>query len=136
VGFRETTPKASSVFIETSAGAEVIAERQSFLLFDDGAFMSARRRRTDGGGRFLLGLKQRFRERDGMHFSRSKWENTTAVACSEGVAQLTFYVEDDGLRSVVGSTSRRGPQTYSRSAEVPEGASQGGPEQLPGYGRS
>jgi 16S rRNA G966 N2-methylase RsmD len=58
------------VFIETSTGAEVIAERQSFLLFDRMVAFHVQRGVTVplSAAEYYAGLAQRFSEREGMYF--------------------------------------------------------------------
>lgn len=104
------------VFVEISGKVEVVAERQAFLLFDRMVGFHVQRGATVpmNAMEFFGGLKQRFPERDGMHFlpEQAAEYDRRRLQVNE-VAQLTFFVGDE--RSAVQWLRlqfEREPQTY------------------------
>ena len=74
--------KQLPVFVAKDGRAEVIAERQNYLLFDRMVAFHVQRRVTVplSAAEFYQGLVQRFSERDGMYFLPSRQLNTTKNA--------------------------------------------------------
>ena len=80
--FVRTHLKQLPVFVSKDGQAEVIAERQNYLLFDRMVAFHVQRGVTVplSAAEFYAGLTQRFSERDGMYFLPSKWRSTTRSA--------------------------------------------------------
>jgi hypothetical protein len=86
------------VFIETAAGAEVIGERQPFLLFDRMVAFHVQRGVgvPIGAAEFYSGLKQKFPERDGMYFLPDQVaEYDRRRLQVKALAQLALFVTDE-----------------------------------------
>ena len=104
------------VFVGTDACAEVIAERQSYLLFDRMVAFHVQRGVTVplSATEFHAGLRQRFPERDGMFFLREQVvEYDPRRLAAREIVQLELFVRDEEtaiqwLRQQLG----RKPQTF------------------------
>ena len=104
------------VFVEKKGNAEVIAERQNYLLFDRMVAFHVQRGITIpiSAGDFYAGLRQRFPERDGMYFLAdqvSEYDRKRMTV--KGLEQLSLFVHDEKsavqwLRQELKDT----PQTY------------------------
>lgn len=103
-------------FVEKKGNAEVIAERQNYLLFDRMVAFHVQRGITIpiSAGDFYAGLRQRFPERDGMYFLAdqvSEYDKKRMTV--KGLEQLSLFVHDEKsavqwLRQELKDT----PQTY------------------------
>lgn len=104
------------VFVESKGKGKVIAERMPYLLFDRMVAFHLQRGATVplSAAEFYAGLRQRFPERDGMHFLEIQAAEYDQKRAAVGaVEQFTFYVSDEKssiqwLRQLLGG----GPQTY------------------------
>ncbi len=86
------------VFVEKKGNAEVIAERQNYLLFDRMVAFHVQRGITIpiSAGDFYAGLRQRFPERDGMYFLAdqvSEYDRKRMTV--KGLEQLSLFVHDE-----------------------------------------
>ncbi|PRR74658.1 DNA methyltransferase [Neomoorella humiferrea] len=114
--FVRTHLKQLPVFVEKSGKAEVIAERQNFLLYDRMVAFHVQRGVTVpmGAAEFYAGLKQRFPERDGMYFLPDQVvEYDKKRFMVQEIEQLSLFVTDEKssiqwLRSEL----EKKPQTY------------------------
>lgn len=114
--FVRTHLKQLPVFVEKNGKAEVIAERQNFLLYDRMVAFHVQRGVAVpmGAAEFYAGLKQRFPERDGMYFLPDQVvEYDKKRLMVHEVEQLSLFVTDEKssiqwLRSELG----KAPQTY------------------------
>jgi hypothetical protein len=104
------------VFVTTDRRAEVIVERQAFLLFDRMVAFHVQRGATVpfGAAEFAAGLMQRFPERDGMYFLPEQvFDYDKSRLAVKDVAQLELFVNDERtaiqwLRQLLG----RSPHSY------------------------
>ncbi len=104
------------VFVEKKGNAEVIAERQNYLLFDRMVAFHVQRGITVpiSAADLYAGLRQRFPERDGMYFLAdqvSEYDRKRMTV--KGLEQLSLFVHDEKsavqwLRQELKDT----PQTY------------------------
>ena len=86
------------VFVGTDGRAEVIAERQSYLLFDRMVAFHVQRGVTVplSAAEFHAGLRQRFPERDGMFFLREQVaEYDPRRLAARELVQLELFVRDE-----------------------------------------
>jgi len=86
------------VFVESDGRAEVIAERQNYLLFDRMVAFHVQRGVTVplSAGEFYAGLEQRFPSRDGMYFlPEQAAEYDKKRMTVQEVAQLQLFVTDE-----------------------------------------
>ena len=86
------------VFVAKNGQAEVIAERQNYLLFDRMVAFHVQRRVTVllSAAEFYQGLLQRFSERDGMYFMPEQAaEYDKKRMTVKEVLQLEFFVTDE-----------------------------------------
>lgn len=86
------------VFVSREETAEVIAERQSFMLFDRMVAFHVQRGVTVplSAAEFYQGLERRFPERDGMYFlPEQAVEYDRKRASVTGVAQIELFVKDE-----------------------------------------
>ncbi|MDW7725801.1 MAG: DNA methyltransferase [Candidatus Methanoperedens sp.] len=86
------------LFVEKKGNAEVIAERQNYLLFDRMVAFHVQRGITIpiSAGDFYAGLSQRFPERDGMYFLAdqvSEYDRKRMTV--KGLEQLSLFVHDE-----------------------------------------
>ena len=106
------------VFVGTDGRAEVIAERQSYLLFDRMVAFHVQRGVTVplSATEFHAGLRQRFPERDGMFFLREQVVayDPRRLAARE-VVQLELFVRDEetAIRWLRQQLERK-PQTFQQ----------------------
>lgn len=108
--------KRLPVFVEKKGNAEVIAERQNYLLFDRMVAFHVQRGITIpiSAGDFYAGLRRRFPERDSMYFLAdqvSEYDRKRMTV--KGLKQLSLFVHDEKsavqwLRQELKDT----PQTY------------------------
>lgn len=90
--------KQLPVFVSKDGQAEVIAERQNYLVFDRMVAFHVRRGVTVplSAGEFYQGLAQRFPERDGMYFLPEQVaEYDRKRMTVKEVLQLELYVKDE-----------------------------------------
>jgi len=114
--FVRTHLRQLPVFVEKNGKAEVIAERQNFLLYDRMVAFHVQRGVAVpmGAAEFYAGLKQRFPERDGMYFLPDQVvEYDKRRLTVQEVEQLSLFVTDEKssiqwLRSEL----LKKPQTY------------------------
>ena len=104
------------VFVGTDDRAEVIAERQSYLLYDRMVAFHVQRGVTVplSAAEFHAGLRQRFPERDGMFFLREQVvEYDPRRLAAREVVQLKFFVRDEetAIRWLRQQLDRK-PQTF------------------------
>jgi hypothetical protein len=96
--FMRTHLKQLPVFVATEGKAEVIAERQNYLLFDRMVAFHVQRGVTVplSAGEFYAGLIQRFPERDGMFFltEQAPEYDKKRMKVAE-VVQLELFVTDE-----------------------------------------
>jgi hypothetical protein len=86
------------VFVESGDRAEIIAERQNYLLFDRMVAFHVQRGVTVplSAGEFYAGLEQRFPSRDGMYFlPEQAAEYDKKRMTVQEVAQLQLFVTDE-----------------------------------------
>jgi hypothetical protein len=108
------------VVVKQGSTLEVIAERQSHLLFDRMIAFHIQRGATVplSAAAFYAGLRDRFIERDGMYFTPDQVpEYDRARLEAERVAQLTLFVSDEKssiqwLRQQLDPSTGGHPQTY------------------------
>jgi len=108
------------VVVAQDGALEVVAERQSYLLFDRMVAFHIQRGATVplSAAEFYAGLRQRFVERDGMFFLPDQVpEYDRARLQAAEVAQLTLFVSDEKssiqwLRQQLDSSTGGSPQTY------------------------
>ncbi len=96
--FVRTHLKQLPVFVSKDSQAEVIAERQNFLLFDRMVAFHVQRRVTVplSAAEFYAGLAQRFSERDGMYFLADQVaEYDKKRMTVREVLQLQLFVTDE-----------------------------------------
>ena len=104
------------VFVKSDGKAEVVAERQAFLLFDRMVAFHVQRGATVplGAAEFNAGLMQRFPERDAMYFLPEQVSEYDKARLSvKDVAQFELFVNDERtaiqwLRQLL----HREPQSY------------------------
>ena len=114
--FVRTHLKQLPVFVEKNGKAEIIAERQNFLLYDRMVAFHVQRGVAVpmGAAEFYAGLKQRFPERDGMYFLPDQVvEYDKKRLTVQEIEQLSLFVTDEKssiqwLRSELS----KNPQTY------------------------
>ena len=114
--FVRTHLRQLPVFVEKNGKAEVIAERQNFLLYDRMVAFHVQRGVAVpmGAAEFYAGLKQRFPERDGMYFLPDQVvEYDKKRLTVQEIEQLSLFVTDEKssiqwLRSELS----KNPQTY------------------------
>ena len=104
------------VFVGTDGRAQVIAERQSYLLFDRMVAFHVQRGVTVplSATEFHAGLRQRFPERDGMFFLREQVaEYDPRRLAARELVQLEFFVRDEetAIRWLRQQLERK-PQTF------------------------
>ena len=104
------------VFVGTDGRAEVIAERQSYLLFDRMVAFHVQRGVTVplSAAEFHAGLRQRFPERDGMFFLREQVaEYDPRRLDARELVQLDLFVRDEetAIRWLRQQIERK-PQTF------------------------
>jgi DNA modification methylase len=96
--FIRTHLKQLAVFVAKGGQAEVVAERQNYLLFDRMVAFHVQRRVTVplSAAEFYQGLIQRFSERDGMYFlpDQAAEYDKKRLTVKE-VLQLEFFVTDE-----------------------------------------
>ncbi len=96
--FARTHLRQLPVFVSNDAQAEVIAERQNFLLFDRMVAFHVQRGVTVpmSAAEFYAGLEQRFPSRDGMYFlpSQAAEYDKKRMTVKE-VLQLQLFVSDE-----------------------------------------
>jgi hypothetical protein len=96
--FMRTHLQQLPVFVVKDGRAEVIAERQNYLLFDRMVAFHVQRRVTVplSAAEFYQGLVQRFSERDGMYFlPEQAAEYDRKRLTVKEVLQLEFFVTDE-----------------------------------------
>jgi len=96
--FIRTHLKQLPVFVSKDGRAEVIAERQNYLLFDRMVAFHVQRGVTVplSAGEFYAGLSQRFPERDGMYFLPDQVAEYDKKRMTVGeVLQIQLYVTDE-----------------------------------------
>ncbi|MGI6414375.1 MAG: DNA methyltransferase [Thermoguttaceae bacterium] len=96
--FVRTHLKQLPVFVSKDGQAEVVAERQNYLLFDRMVAFHVQRGVTVplSAAEFYAGLVQRFSERDGMHFLPEQVAEYDKKLMTVGeVLQLQFFVTDE-----------------------------------------
>jgi hypothetical protein len=96
--FIRTHLRQLPVFVVKDGRAEVIAERQNYLLFDRMVAFHVQRRVTVplSAAEFYQGLVQRFAERDGMYFlpdQAAEYDKKRLTV--KDVLQLEFFVTDE-----------------------------------------
>ena len=114
--FVRTHLRQLPVFVEKNGKAEIIAERQNFLLYDRMVAFHVQRGVAVpmGAAEFYAGLKQRFPERDGMYFLPDQVvEYDKKRLTVQEIEQLSLFVTDEKssiqwLRSELS----KNPQTY------------------------
>ena len=104
------------VFVGADGSAEVIAERQSYLLFDRMVAFHVQRGVTVplSAAEFHAGLRQRFPERDGMFFLREQVaEYDPRRLAARELVQLELFVRDEetAIRWLRQQIERK-PQTF------------------------
>lgn len=114
--FVRTHLKQLPVFVEKNGKAEVIAERQNFLLYDRMVAFHVQRGVAVpmGAAEFYAGLKQRFPERDGMYFLPDQVvEYDKKRLMVKEVEQLSLFVTDEksSIQWLRSELSKK-PQTY------------------------
>ena len=114
--FVRTHLRQLPVFVASNGRAEVIAERQNYLLYDRMVAFHVQRGVTVplSAADFYRGLKQRFAERDGMYFlpeQAAEYDQKRATVA--GVAQLPLIVtgEESAVQWLRLQLERR-PQTF------------------------
>ena len=104
------------VFVGTDGRAEVVAERQSYLLFDRMVAFHVQRGVTVplSATEFHAGLRQRFPERDGMFFLREQVaEYDPRRLAARELVQLELFVRDEETAiQWLRQQLERKPQTY------------------------
>lgn len=104
------------VFVEAKGRAEIVVERQAFLLFDRMVAFHIQRRASVplSAPEFYAGLQQRFAERDGMYFlpeQVSEYERRRAK--HDEIAQQALLVTDEkSAIQWLRRTLERKPSTY------------------------
>jgi hypothetical protein len=96
--FIRTHLKKISVFVEKDGKAEIIAERQNYLLFDRMVAFHVQRNETVplSASEFYQGLIQRFSERDGMFFLSDQVDEYDKKRLTvKEVLQLHLFVSDE-----------------------------------------
>jgi hypothetical protein len=96
--FMQTHLRHIPVFVAKADCAEVIAERQGYLLFDRMVAFHVQRGYSVplSAAEFYAGLRQRFPERDGMYFlSDQVAEYDRQRATIKEIAQLQLFVNDE-----------------------------------------
>ncbi len=114
--FVRTHLRQLPVFVEKNGKAEIIAERQNYLLYDRMVAFHVQRGVAVpmGAAEFYAGLKQRFPERDGMYFLPDQVvEYDKKRFTVQEIEQLSLFVTDEKssiqwLRSELS----KNPQTY------------------------
>lgn len=114
--FVRTHLKQLPVFVEKNGKAEVIAERQNFLLYDRMVAFHVQRGVAVpmGAAEFYAGLKQRFPERDGMYFLPDQVvEYDKKRLTVREIEQLSLFVTDEksSIQWLRSELSKK-PQTY------------------------
>ena len=114
--FVRTHLKQLPVFVEKNDKAEVIAERQNFLLYDRMVAFHVQRGVAVpmGAAEFYAGLKQRFPERDGMYFLPDQVvEYDKKRLTVQEIEQLSLFVTDEksSIQWLRSELSKK-PQTY------------------------
>jgi len=114
--FVRTHLKQLPVFVEKNGKAEVIAERQNFLLYDRMVAFHIQRGVAVpmGAAEFYAGLKQRFPERDGMYFLPDQVvEYDKKRLTVREIEQLSLFVTDEksSIQWLRSELSKK-PQTY------------------------
>ncbi|BAF58896.1 hypothetical protein PTH_0715 [Pelotomaculum thermopropionicum SI] len=114
--FVRTHLKHLPVFVEKNGRAEVIAERQNFLLYDRMVAFHVQRGVAVpmGAAEFYAGLKQRFPERDGMYFLPDQVvEYDKKRLTVQEIEQLSLFVTDEksSIQWLRSELSKK-PQTY------------------------
>jgi len=114
--FVRTHLKQLPVFVEKNGKAEVIAERQNFLLYDRMVAFHVQRGVAVpmGAAEFYAGLKQRFPERDGMYFLPDQVvEYDKKRLTVQEIEQLSLFVTDEksSIQWLRSELSKK-PQTY------------------------
>ena len=114
--FVRTHLKQLPVFVEKNGKAEVIAERQNFLLYDRMVAFHVQRGVAVpmGAAEFYAGLKQRFPERDGMYFLPDQVNEYDKKRLSvREFEQLSLFVIDEkSAIQWLRSELEKKPQTY------------------------
>lgn len=96
--FIRTHLKKISVFIQKDGKAEIIAERQNYLLFDRMVAFHVQRNETVplSASEFYIGLIQRFPERDGMFFLSDQVDEYDKKRLTvKEIMQLNLFVLDE-----------------------------------------
>jgi len=114
--FVRTHLKQLPVFVEKDGRAEVIAERQNYLLYDRMVAFHIQRGVAVpmGAAEFYAGLKQRFPERDGMYFLPDQVTEYDKKRLSvKEFEQLSLFVTDEktAIQWLRGELQKK-PQTY------------------------
>jgi len=114
--FVRTHLRQLPVFVEKNGKAEIIAERQNFLLYDRMVAFHVQRGVAVpmGAAEFYAGLKQRFPERDGMYFLPDQVvEYDKKRLMVHEVEQLSLFVTDEksSIQWLRSELSRK-PHTY------------------------
>ena len=114
--FVRTHLKQLPVFVEKNGKAEVIAERQNFLLYDRMVAFHVQRGVAVpmGAAEFYAGLKRRFPERDGMYFLPDQVvEYDKKRLTVREIEQLSLFVTDEksSIQWLRSELSKK-PQTY------------------------
>lgn len=114
--FVRTHLKQLPVFVEKDGRAEVIAERQNYLLYDRMVAFHIQRGVTVpmGAAEFYAGLKARFPERDGMYFLPDQVnEYDRKRLLVKEFEQLSLFVTDEksAIQWLRGELAKK-PQTY------------------------
>lgn len=114
--FIRTHLKQLPVFVEKDGRAEVIAERQNYVLYDRMVAFHIQRGVAVpmGAAEFYAGLKQRFPERDGMYFLPDQVTEYDKKRLSvKEFEQLSLFVTDEktAIQWLRGELQKK-PQTY------------------------
>lgn len=114
--FVRTHLKQLPVFVEKDGRAEVIAERQNYLLYDRMVAFHIQRGVAVpmGAAEFYAGLKQRFPERDGMYFLPDQVTEYDKKRLSvKEFEHLSLFVTDEktAIQWLRGELQKK-PQTY------------------------
>ena len=114
--FVRTHLKKLPVFAASNGQAEVIAERQKYLLFDRMLAFHVQRGVTvpSSASEFYAGLEQRFPFRDGMYFLPNQVaEYDRKRMTVKGILQLQFFVFDEASAILwLNEQITRKPQTF------------------------
>ncbi len=124
--FIRTHLKQLPVFVSKDGQAEVIAERQNYLLFDRMVAFHVQRGVTVplSAAEFYAGLAQRFSERDGMYFLPEQVaEYDKKRMTVREVLQLQLFVTDESsaIQWLQAAAHQEAPNIQETPASVPAG---------------